>query len=62
VQQARGDQIAALEDQPIMLYCGTGGRSALAAETMALLGYRNVTSMAGGIVAWAAAKLPVATP
>jgi rhodanese-related sulfurtransferase len=50
------------EDQPIVLYCGTGGRSALAAETMARLGYRNVRSMSGGLAAWTEAKLPVDVP
>jgi len=50
------------EDRDIILYCGTGGRSALAAETLNTMGYRNVKSMAGGIVAWAAARLPVETP
>ena len=53
---------SAPEVHPIILYCGTGGRSALAAETMALLGYQNVRSMAGGIVAWAAARLPLDLP
>lgn len=62
IEQALDDRISAPEDQPILLYCGTGGRSALAAETMASMGYRNVRSMAGGIVAWAAVKLPLATP
>lgn len=62
IEQALSDQISAAEDQPMLLYCGTGGRSALAAESMASLGYRNVRSMAGGIIAWAAAKLPLATP
>ena len=38
------------KDLDVVLYCGTGGRSALAAETMAALGYRNVRSLAGGIV------------
>lgn len=52
----------AAEDREIVLYCGTGGRSALAAETLTNMGYRNVTSMDGGIVAWAASGLPVDTP
>lgn len=59
VQRSRQDQNSAPEDLPIVLYCGTGGRSALAAETMAKLGYRNAKSMSGGIVAWAAARLPL---
>ena len=49
-------------NQPIILYCGTGGRSALAAQSMESLGYTNVRSMAGGLVAWAAARLPLDTP
>ena len=50
------------EDTPLVLYCGTGGRSVLAALTARALGYNNVKSMAGGIIAWAEAKLPVDTP
>ena len=50
------------EDRHIVLYCGTGGRSALAAETLNKMGYRNALSMDGGIVAWAAARLPVEAP
>lgn len=46
-------------DTPIVLYCGTGGRSALAAESVQNLGYGNVRSMAGGIVAWSEAGLPL---
>lgn len=49
-------------EQSIVLYCGTGGRSALAALTAEALGYRNVKSMAGGIVAWAQAQLPIDLP
>ena len=50
------------EDREIVLYCGTGGRSALAAETLTNMGYRNVLSMDGGIVAWNAAGLPIEVP
>lgn len=46
----------------IVLYCGTGGRSALAAKSLDSMGFRNVKSMDGGIVAWAEAKLPLETP
>ena len=46
---------------PIVMYCGTGGRSALAAATLQQMGYRNVRSMSGGIVAWREANLPVET-
>lgn len=36
----------------IVLYCGGGYRSALAADNLQRMGYRNVLSMAGGIRAW----------
>lgn len=42
----------------IILHCGGGGRSALAAETLQRMGYRNVTSMDGGLKAWKKAGLP----
>lgn len=47
-------------DQPIVLYCGTGGRSALSAQSLQSMGYTNVRSIAGGIDAWKAAGLPLA--
>ena len=62
VERTATDPGVAPEDREIVLYCGTGGRSALAAETLTNMGYRNVTSMDGGIVAWAAAKLPIDLP
>ncbi len=43
----------------IILYCGGGYRSALAAESLQQMGYRHVTSMAGGIKAWRDAGFPV---
>lgn len=46
----------------ILLYCGTGGRSALAAKSMDDMGFKNARSMDGGIVAWAEAKLPLDIP
>lgn len=42
----------------IVLYCGTGARSALAAQSLARMGYSNVLSMAGGINGWKEAGLP----
>jgi len=62
VERTSTDPGIAPEDRDIVLYCGTGGRSALAAQTLDAMGYRNVRSMAGGIVAWAAAGLPVDKP
>src|SRR6058998_2775501 len=42
----------------IICHCGGGGRSALAAETLQKMGYKNVRSMAGGFKAWKAIGLP----
>jgi phage shock protein E len=42
----------------IICHCGGGGRSALAAESLQRMGYKNVRSMAGGFKAWKAADLP----
>jgi rhodanese-related sulfurtransferase len=43
---------------PIICHCGGGGRSALVAESLQKMGYRNISSMAGGFKAWKAAGLP----
>ena len=43
----------------IVLYCGGGYRSALAADAIQRMGYRRVWSMAGGIKAWRDRGLPM---
>jgi rhodanese-related sulfurtransferase len=40
------------KDAPIILYCGGGYRSALAADNLQKMGYRNVVSMDGGWRGW----------
>jgi rhodanese-related sulfurtransferase len=42
----------------LILYCGGGFRSALAAENLQKMGYTNVESMDGGWRGWNAAGLP----
>ncbi len=42
----------------IVCYCGGGSRSALVADNLQKMGYRNVWSMAGGFKAWKEAGLP----
>ncbi len=39
-------------DTEIVLYCGGGYRSALAADNLQQMGYRNVISMDGGFRGW----------
>ena len=43
----------------LILYCGGGYRSALAADNLQRMGYTNVYSMAGGWKAWQDAGAPV---
>jgi rhodanese-related sulfurtransferase len=43
---------------PLVLYCGGGFRSALAADALQKMGYTNVVSMDGGWGAWVKAGLP----
>ena len=44
----------------IVLYCGGGYRSALAADNLQKMGYENVISMDGGFRGWNEAGYPVA--
>ena len=43
----------------VICHCGGGGRSALAAESLQKMGYKNVRNMSGGFKAWKAASLPM---
>jgi rhodanese-related sulfurtransferase len=47
------------KDAELILYCGGGYRSALAADNLQRMGYTNVLSMAGGWKAWKEAGAPV---
>lgn len=44
----------------LVLYCHSGSRSALAAESLTRMGYANVYSLDGGLAAYQAAGLPAA--
>ncbi len=46
----------------LVLYCGGGFRSALAADNLQRMGYRNVLSMDGGWRGWTEAGLPIVKP
>jgi rhodanese-related sulfurtransferase len=46
---------------PIVLYCGGGFRSALAADNLQKMGYSNVISMDGGIRDWREKAFPLTT-
>ncbi len=44
---------------PLVLYCGGGFRSALAADNLQKMGYTNVISMDGGIRDWREKRYPL---
>lgn len=46
-------------DAELVLYCGGGFRSALAADSLQKMGYRRVFSLAGGWSAWTDSGAPV---
>ena len=55
-----GNPEFAARDLNIVLYCKTSGRAALAAVQLQAMGYRKVSSVAGGFDAWLAAGKPTA--
>ncbi|MBY6064769.1 sulfurtransferase [Pseudidiomarina sediminum] len=52
------DALQRIAQQPLYLICRSGGRSALAAESLERMGITNVYSVAGGMQAWDEAKYP----
>ncbi|HEY0098928.1 MAG TPA: rhodanese-like domain-containing protein [Pyrinomonadaceae bacterium] len=49
------------KETELILYCGGGYRSALAADNLQRMGYRNVYSMDGGWTAWKESGAPMTT-
>ncbi len=47
------------KDSPIVVYCGAGIRTPLAADTLQKMGYTNVRNYADGFIGWRKAGLPV---
>src|SRR4051812_18656456 len=47
------------KDEELILYCGGGFRSALAADNLQKMGYRRVYSLAGGWREWLKRALPI---
>ncbi len=59
VLEMKIEETAPDANQAIVLYCGGGKRSALAAESLGRMGYANVSSLIGGFKAWKEAGLAV---
>jgi rhodanese-related sulfurtransferase len=57
--QSLPEEAAALDrERPILFYCRSGSRSALAADAFAASGY-DARNLDGGLEAWVAAGLPI---
>ncbi len=48
------------KDTPIVVYCGAGIRTPLAADTLQKMGYTNVRNYSDGFIGWRNAGLPIA--
>jgi len=48
--------------RPVVLYCRSGNRSALAAQQLEKMGYGQASSLQGGLLRWKAEGRPVAAP
>ncbi|HZI87922.1 MAG TPA: rhodanese-like domain-containing protein [Pyrinomonadaceae bacterium] len=55
------EQMVPEKSTELILYCGGGYRSALAADVLQRMGYTNVFSMAGGWKAWKDSEAPTTT-
>ncbi len=49
------------QDKKLVLYCASGGRSALAAKTLHDMGFPRACSLVGGLAAWKEADGPIET-
>src|SRR5438876_9260363 len=60
--EVKADKTLADKNQPVVVYCAGGVRSALAAKSLQDLGYSNVYSMRGGFTEWKNNGFPFVTP
>jgi rhodanese-related sulfurtransferase len=55
----RNQALANARGEKVVLYCSTGGRSALAADVLQKMGFTDVESLAGGITNWKNTGYPI---
>ncbi len=60
--EKRIGELDGLKDQPMLVVCGSGGRSAQAIKVLSKYGFTKLTNIKGGMNAWRKAKLPVVAP
>lgn len=57
--ESRLPELRAHQNQPVVLFCRSGQRSARAQEILAKAGFTKAVNMDGGLIAWSKAGLPV---
>ncbi|HEU5135483.1 MAG TPA: rhodanese-like domain-containing protein [Steroidobacteraceae bacterium] len=55
---SRVDELAAMRDKKIVLYCRSGRRTLLAEDVLRKAGFKNLAHLEGDYLAWEAAKRP----
>ena len=55
----RDERLCRAQDEVILLYCQSGGRSALAALTLQQMGFSQAYNLAGGVEVWEAEDYPM---
>lgn len=57
----RHPELCQARERPIVIYCSTGGRSAMAAATLKAMGFERVYNLLGGLELWEAEDFPIIT-
>ena len=52
-------QLNKFKDKPILIYCRSGNRSGTACQKLSQAGFSDVYNLAGGIMSWESANLPI---
>jgi len=51
-------ELASAHDRPVVVYCATSGRSAMAAAVLQMMGFRDVLNLDGGYARWVDEGMP----
>lgn len=57
--KTRLGELEKAKDKPVLVYCRSGNRSAHACHLLTKEGFQDVSNLAGGMMAWESANLPV---
>ena len=52
-------ELSSKKDSPVLVYCRSGSRSGAACSQLTKEGFTNVSNLAGGILSWESANLPI---